>query len=183
MIMSLFGKKQPENVIPITIDLCDDHFILNGKQFTIPARASELIEILGEPRRVADRNKDIKSYKEMVCEKTNLAPEKFSVMDYYWDNLGLMASTNDQKTVYCFWIKLGDAKKYPMEMAKYNFRGTLLINGRPWHEVVEERSGGGTFYMKLGKLHANVIRYGTKLKDVKQFQIQLNDGEEFRYFE
>ena len=182
--MSLFSKKQPADIIPVTIDLCDDYFVLNGKQFTIPARASELIEILGEPRRVADRNKDIKNYKEMICKEHNLSPDKFSVMDYYWDNLGLMASTHDAKTVYCFWIKLGDAKKYPMEMTKYNFQGTLLINGRPWQEAVEEKGGKShTFYMKLGKLHANVIRYGTKAKDVKQFQVQLNDGEEFRYFD
>lgn len=182
--MSLFGKKQPKDVIPVTIDLCDDYFDLNGKQFTIPARVSELIEILGEPRRVADRNKDIKNYKETVCEKYNLSPDKFSVMDYYWDDLGLMASTHEQKTVYCFWIKIGDARKYPMKMAKYNFQGTLLINGRPWQEVVEEKNRNShTFYMKLGKIHANVIRYGTKAKDVKQFQIQLNDGEEFKYFD
>lgn len=82
--------------------------------------------------------KDIKAYKEMVCDNYNLPPEKFSKMDYYWDNLGLMASTHEQKTVHLFWIKLGDARKYPAKMAKYNFSGTLLINGRPWQEVVEE---------------------------------------------
>lgn len=181
--MFLFGKKQPKDVIPITIDLCDDYFVLNGKQFTIPARVSELVEILGEPRCVADRNKDIKTYKEMVCEKYNLSPEKFSEMDYYWDDLGLMASTHEQKTVRCFWIKIGNARKYPMKMTKYDFSGTLLINGKPWQEVVEERKGSGTFYMKLGKIHAYVIRYGAKAKDVKQFQIGLNDGEEFTYFD
>ena len=184
--MSLFRKKQPADVMPVTIDLCDDYFVLNGKQFTIPVRVSELIEILGQPRCVADRNKDIKGYQgyqEMVCEKYGLSPEKFSVMDYYWDDLGLMATTHDTKTGYCFWIKLGDARKYPMAMAKYNFQGTLLIHGRPWQEVVEEKGGKSTFYMKLGKIHANVIRYGPKIKDVKQFQIQLNDGEEFKYFD
>lgn len=182
--MSLFSKKQPKDIIPVMIDLCDDYFVLNGKQFTIPARVSELVSILGEPRCVADKNKGIKSYKEMVCKNYNLPPEKFSEMDYYWDNLGLMASTHEGKTVYCFWIKLGNAKKYPMKMAKYNFSGTLLINSRPWQEVVEEIGGNNhTFYMKLGKLHANVIRYGTKVKDVKQFQVSLNDGEEFKYFD
>ena len=139
--MSLFGKKLPKDMIPVTIDLCDDYFVLNGKQFTIPARVSELIDILGEPRCVADRNKDIKGFKEMVCGKYNLSPRKFSQMDYYWDQLGLMVSTHEQKTVYCFWVKLGEAKRYPMEMAKYNFSGTLLINGRPWQEVVEETGG------------------------------------------
>ena len=182
--MSLFGKKQPKDIIPVTIDLCDDYFVLNGKQFTIPARISELIDILGEPRCVADRNKGIKSYKEMVCKNYHLSPEKFSEMDYYWDNLGLMVSTHERKTVHCFWIKLGDAKKYPMEMTKYNFSGTLLINSRPWQEVVEEIGGNRhTFFMKLGKLHANVIRYSTKAKDVKQFQVGLNEGEEFKYFD
>ena len=95
-----------------------------------------------------------------------------------------MASAHERITVYCFWVKLGDTKKYPMEMAKYNFPGTLLINSRPWQQVVEELGGNRhTFYMKLGKLHANVIRYGTKAKDVKQFQVSLNDGEEFKYFD
>ena len=71
-----------------------------------------------------------------------------------------------------------------MEMTKNNFSGTLLINSSPWQEVVEEIGGNNhTFYMKLGKLHANIIRYGTKAKDVKQFQVGLNDGEEFTYFD
>lgn len=181
--MLLFGKTQPKDVIPVTIDLCDDYFVLNGKRFTIPAKVSELVEILGEPRCVADKNKSIEAYKEMVCEKYNLPAEKFSEMTYYWDNLGLMASTHERKTVHCFWIKLGNARRYPMEMAKYNFSGTLLINGKTWQEVVEERGGSGTFHMKLGKIHANVIRHGTKAKDVKQFQVGLNAGEEFKYFD
>ena len=89
-LVLLFSKKQPKNIIPVTIDLCDDHFILNGKQFTIPARASELVVILGEPRCVADRNHEIKSYKEIICEKYNLSPERYAMMDYYWDDLGLI---------------------------------------------------------------------------------------------
>ena len=182
--MLFFGKKQPKDIIPVTIDLCDDYFVLNGNRFTIPANVTELIEILGEPRCLADKNKNIKAYKEMVCEKRNLPAEKFAEMDYYWDDLGLIASTHERKTVHCFWIKLGNAKKYPMEMAKYDFSGTLLINGRPWKEVVEEVGGNRhTFYMKLGKIHANIVRYGKKAKDVKQFQIGLNDGEEFKYFD
>lgn len=184
MIMLLFGKRQPKDIIPITIDLCDDYFVLNGKQFTIPARVSELIDILGEPRCVADKHKGMKAYQEMVSEYYGLPPEKFSEMDYYWDTLGLMASTHERKTVRCFWIKIGKYKKYPMEMTKYNFSGTLLINNRPWQEVVEEIGRNGhTFRMKLGKLHADVIRCGTEAKDVKQFQIGLNDGEEFKYFD
>ena len=69
-------------------------------------------------------------------------------------------------------------------MPKYNFLGTLLINNHPWREVVEEMGGNKhTFCMSLGKLHANIIRYNTKAKDVKQFQISLNDSEEFKYFD
>lgn len=180
--MLLFRKK-PKDVISVTIDLCDDYFVVNGKQFTIPAKVSELVEILGEPRCVADRNKDDKTYKEIVCEKYNLSPEKFSMMDYYWDDLGLMASTYEKKTVSCFWIKIDNSRKYPMEMAKHNFSGTLFINGRPWQDVVEERKGNGTFYMKLGKLHAYVVRHGVKPKGVKQFQVSLNDGEQFEFFD
>lgn len=158
-IMSLFGKKKPKDSIPVTIDLCDDYFVINGKQFTIPARVSELIDILGEPRCVADR---------YDTER----------MNYYWDNFGLTASTYGRETVRSFRIKLG--KKYKTEM-KYIFQGTLFINSKPWQEVVEERGGNsGTFHMKLGKLHADVIRYGTK---TQEFQIGLNKGEEFQYFD
>lgn len=182
-IMSLFGKKKLKDSIPVTIDLCDDYFVINGKQFTIPARVSELIDILGEPRCVADRHKDTEIYKEIVYERYHLSPEKFSEMDYYWDDLGLMASTHERKTVYFFYVKLGNMKKYLMDTAE-NFPGTLLINSRPWQEVVEETGGNShTFHMKLGKLFADVIRSGTKAKDVKQFQIGLNKGEEFQYFD
>lgn len=181
--MPLFRKNKPRDVLPVTIELLDDYFIINGKQFTIPARASELIELLGEPRCVADRNKDVKSYKETVCKKYQLPPEKYSVMDYYWDDLGLMASTYEKKTVNCFWIKLGDDKRYPMEMAKCNFSGTLLVHGAPWQQTADNRSGKGTFYLKLGKLHAYVVRRGSKSKKVKQFQIGLNDAEDFYFFD
>lgn len=145
---------------------------------------SELIDILGEPRCVTGRNKEFKDYKEMICEKYNISPEKFLTVDYYWDDLGLMATTQDSKSVNCFWIKIGNTRKYPMEMTKYNFSGQLFINKRPWQEVVEEKGGRNhSFVIKLGKLHAFVVRYGTKAKDVKQFQVTLNDGEKFKPFD
>ena len=181
--MLFFKKKKPENVMPVTIELYDDHFTVNGKEFTIPARVSELIELLGEPRCVADKNKDDPSFKDMICKNHGLPPERFAEMDYYWDELGLLASTYDRKTVNCFWIKIAEDRRYPMQMTKYDFSGTLLIRGRPWQEVADERSGNGTFYLGLGKLHAYVVRRGRKAKGVKQFQISLNMDEEFTFFD
>ena len=182
--MALFQKKILQNKLPVTIDLRDDYFFVNGKQLTIPSRISDLTDIFGEPRLVADRNKESKFQKERICEKYNLSPDKYSEMDYYWDELGLLALTYDKKTVHCFWIKIGDSRKYPMEMPKSDFTGALMINGRPWQDVVTEKGGtSGTFKLKLGKLHAWVVRYGPKVKDVKQFQVLLNDDEKLGFFD
>lgn len=181
----IFQKKKPENTLPVLIKLFGDGFSVNGKQFTIPARISELIEILGEPRIVVGKNDAIKAAKERVCKNYNLPPKRYAEADFYWDDLGLLASTYDKKTVHCFWIKIGDAKKYPMKMPKYDFSGTLLIYDRPWQEVAMEKANhpSGTFYMKLGTLHAYVIRYGSKVECIKQFQIGLNDDQEFTFFD
>lgn len=70
--MLLFRKRQPEDIILITIDLCNDCFLLSRKQLTIPARVSDLIDILGQPLCVADKNKEIRSYMEMVCKNYTL---------------------------------------------------------------------------------------------------------------
>lgn len=38
-VMSLFGKKPPKDMIPVTIDLCDDYFVAEG---------DEVIKIINE---------------------------------------------------------------------------------------------------------------------------------------
>ncbi len=180
----LFQKKKPNDVLPVTIDLNEDHFVLNGKQFKLPVRISELTEILGEPRIVSDRNKDVKAYKERICEKYDLSPEKYALTDYYWDDLGLLASTFEKKTVHSLIVKLGDSKKYPMDMPKYDFSGTLTVRGKNWQDIVEESAvTSGTFKLKLGTLHAYVVRYGKKVKDTKQFQLSLNDDQKLEFFD
>ena len=40
--MALFQKKKLQNKLPVTIDLRDDYFFVNGKQLTIPSRISDL---------------------------------------------------------------------------------------------------------------------------------------------
>ena len=41
-MMALFQKKKLQNKLPVTIDLRDDYFFVNGKQLTIPSRISDL---------------------------------------------------------------------------------------------------------------------------------------------
>ena len=176
LFRTLFNGKKTEETLAVTLDVHDDGFTLNGREFTLPARLSELVEILGEPY-YTDKMK--KAY----CEDYNKSPEWFRPGDYYWDNAGLIAFTFEQKTVHALVVHFRKSKFVPM--TECGFSGTFTINGKPWQESCVGRSGG-TFNLPLGeKLHMYVIRVGNPDKEtsVRQFQLGMCDRENLTFFE
>ena len=63
---SLFGKKEDPGSVSVKLDLIDNGFILNDREFSFPARASEVSKILGSARVVQDQYdpKMMEIYKE-----------------------------------------------------------------------------------------------------------------------
>ncbi len=176
----LINKKPNIECAPITIDLNENGFAVNGVQFPFPARASELIKLLGEPR-IAE-NQYMEKVAEIYCEKFGFDRESFSAYDYYWDDIGIFARTFEHETVHSLFIYFGKCK-YPMPMPKCAFSGTLLINGRPWQERVLVE-GGLRGAVPLGKNHIYVSRYGNiaKEKSVRVMELAL-DRNKLEFFD
>lgn len=175
------NKKQNNESVPVTLDLRDNGFILNGTSFPFPARASELIKLLGEPR-IAE-NQYMDKLKEIYCKEYHFDSASFNPWDYYWDNAGIIARTFEHETVHSLIIYLRKSK-YPFPMPKCIFSGTLLINGQTLHEYIL-KEGSLRNYLQLGNIHCNVSIYGknTNEKDVCVMQLGLNDDVKLEFFE
>ena len=132
LLSNLFSKKQSNESVPVTLDLRYNGFILNGISFPFPARTSELIKLLGEPR-IAE-NQSMENVREIYCKEYNFNP-----WDYFWDNIGLFARTFEHETVHSLLIYFRKSK-YPFPMLKCGFWGTLLINEKSWQECILKRA-------------------------------------------
>lgn len=183
--MGLFGrlwhKKQALESVSVTLDLRDNGFMLNGVSFPFPARASELIKVLGEPR-IAE-NQSMEYVRELYCKKYHFDPDTFCPWDYYWDSMGLFARTFDHETVHSLFIYLGKSS-YPFPMPKCAFSGTLLIHGNPWQECILKK-GGLSGAVPLGNLHLEVSLHGrdTDEKAVKVMALCLNHNVPLTFFD
>ena len=101
--MNFFDKlletKKMKNGQPITLNLHEGGFELNGQTFSFPASASELIKVLGEPRCVEI------DYTELVrkglSKDYGFDIDSFHPMRYYWDNFGIEGQTYDQENWSC----------------------------------------------------------------------------------
>lgn len=174
-----FKKKEKAFDNQIKLDLIDNGFVLNGHQFPFPARASELIKILGEARIVEDQCPD--SLKEVYCEEYGFDINTFNPWDYYWDELGLLARTYDHETIHMLTISLRPSG-YPFPMPKKCFIGTLLVHGNPWHnEVVKSRGGS----LQFDKCYASVHSNGNikKEKSIRHLEFKLKSKEKLVFFD
>ena len=180
----LFGKKEPPEVMPVTIDLQDSGFVLNGRRFPFPVRLSALKQVLGEPRTTGLIDPFYTPERlEAVRKRCAAHPECFAPGRHYWDDLGLAAKTYDQETVYCLTVFLRKSK-YPLSMPRSPFRGRLLIRGEVWQTQVLGKKRNRAV-LPLGTIHLSVISFGRKggEKAVKHFELSLNHTEELVLFE
>lgn len=178
-IKNLFGKSPKTQDNQITLNLVDNGFVINGHEFAFPARASELVKVLGEARIVADQCPE--SLREVYCEEYGFDIETFHPWDYYWDELGLLARTYDHETVHKFSISLNPSK-YPFPMPKECFTGTLLVHGNHWHDETIKSRGGS---LQFDRCFASVHSYGNikKEKSISHLEFGLKSKEKLVFFE
>ncbi len=171
------SKKTYDN--QVTLDLIDNGFVLNDHPFPFPARASEMIKILGEARIVEDQCLD--DVKEVYCEEYGFDINTFNPWDYYWDELGLLARTYDHETIHMFAISLRPSG-YPFPMPKKCFTGTLLVHGNPWHDEVVKNRGGS---LQFDKCYASVHSNGNikKEKSISHLEFKLKSKEKLVFFD
>ena len=100
----IFGNSKKTEDNQMTLDLIDNGFVINGHPFSFPARASELLKVLGDARIVENQYDD--KMREIYCEKYGFDIDSFCPWDYYWDELGLLARTFDHETIHMFAINL-----------------------------------------------------------------------------
>ena len=136
----LFGAKKMETGKPITLNLHEGGFELNGQTFAFPASASELIKVLGEPRKVEIDYTD--NVRKGLSEDYGIDFDSFHPMRYYWDDFGIEGKTSDQENIHDIMIFFGKSK-YPLPPTKCAFYGTLLFDGQPWQEIVLKKGYGG----------------------------------------
>ncbi len=129
---NMFSKKAAEGT-PITLEISESGFAVNGVSFPLPASVSELTKALGEPR-VAE-NQHMPQVMSIYCEKYGFNPEVYNPMEYYWDDMGIFVCSHDGETAHSLFISLGKCK-YPFPMPKCCFSGSLFIGGKPWEEAV-----------------------------------------------
>ena len=163
-----FGKNEDPGSTSVKLDLIDNGFILNDREFSFPARASEVSKILGNARIVQDQYdpKMMETYKE----KYGLDP--FNPWDYYWDEAGLIARTYDHETIHELFVYIHTKRDYPFPMPEHTFSGTLLIHGKPWEESAVGHYGGA---VQLGKLGAYVLGNCKKAQTIWILEVFMKD--------
>ena len=170
----IFGNSKKTEDNQMTLDLIDNGFVINGHPFSFPARASELLKVLGDARIVENQYDD--KMREIYCEKYGFDIDSFCPWDYYWDELGLLARTFDHETIHMFAINLNPSK-YPFPLPKKYCTGTLLVHGNHWHDEIVKRRGGS---LQFDKCFASVHSNG-KIKKEKsifhlEFKLKVDDN-------
>lgn len=166
----LFGTKKMEAGQPITLNLHEGGFELNGQAYSFPASASELIKALGEPRYVEIDYTE--SMREWLGKKYGFDVDSFRPMRYYWDDFGIVATTYDHENIHDIVIFFGKSK-HPLPPTKCAFSGTLLFDGQPWQEIVLKKGYGGVHRFENSIVCISVYGNKTKEKNMKVMEWML----------
>ena len=159
--MGLFDKLKKMNPgKPITMNIHENDFEIDGVSLDFPSKISEMKRILGEPRAV-----DIELSEEMreaFSKDYGLSPDIFHPKRYYWDEYGIVASAYDQENSANIVIFFGKSK-YPLSTTECAFSGTLLFDGQPWQELILGEESKDDYRMNNSWVHASI--YGNKTKE------------------
>lgn len=132
----LFGKKKPS---VSHIDLNEQGIVIDGKQIDFPMHIDILVELLGKPRATEFKlDPETRAFLERRAGKGMVTNR----VNYAWDELGLLAYTNNGKVVSCFSIQL---KPTTLKYAPTSvFPGEVTINGSDWFSAMST-GGDGQF--------------------------------------
>ncbi len=166
----LFGSKKMEEGQPITLNLHEGGFELNGQAFSFPASVSEVVKVLGEPRKVEIEFTDL--VRKGLSKDYGFDVDSFHPMRYYWDYFGIEASTYDHETLHNIVIFFGKSK-HPLPTTECAFSGTLLFDGQPWQEIVLKEGYGGVHRFEDSIVCISIYGNKTKEKNVKVMEWML----------
>ncbi len=169
-IDKLFGTKKMKEGQPITLNLHEGGFELNGQTFSFPASASEVVKVLGEPRKVEINFTDL--VRKGLSKDYGFDVDSFHPMRYYWDCFGIEASTYDHETLHNIVIFFGKSK-HPLPTTECAFSGTLLFDGQPWQEIVLKEGYGGVHRFENSVVCISIYGNKTKEKNVKLMEWML----------
>ena len=135
LFQTLFGKSTANESVSsksISIDICDDHFMINGTKLDLPVHIDALTAVLGKPRSVSFKTKaeDREFLEELHSEPVT------NRVNYTWDALGLKCYTLNGKVVNTFGICTQPQTNNAPSNPKGLFEGKLTVNGQPWFPVV-----------------------------------------------
>lgn len=179
--MGLFdGFKELNPGKPITMNIHENGFEIDGRPLDFPAQISEMKKILGEPRTV-----DIELAEKMrvsFSEDYGISPDKFYPKRYYWDEYGIVASAYDQENSANIIIFFGKSK-YPLPPTEHSFAGTVLFDGQPWQEVILGKEDTDGYRMKSSWVHTSIYGNRTKEKNMKVMEWLLTSDAKKEFVE
>ena len=177
--MALFGGNKLNPGKPITMNIHENGFEIDGKTLDFPAKISEIKKVLGEPRAV-----DIELTEKMkvsYSEDYGINPDSFQPKRYYWDDYGMVASAYDQENSANIVIIFGKSK-YPLAPTECAYSGTVLFDGQPWQELILGKDMDG-YRMKNSWVHASIYGNRTKEKNMKVMEWLLNSEAKKEFLE
>ena len=122
----------------ISINVTEEHIEINGKQYTLPIKMEELVQLFGEPVKHTFGKVNIEFLTQEQNDMINNSVSEQRA-NFAWNELGLYAFTNEGKYAKALMVRLRprvdrDAPEhYPTNM----FGGTLTINGEHWFEFLK----------------------------------------------
>ncbi len=159
--MGLFGRAtELEKGKQISLNLHEGEFELEGQKFTFPSELAELKKILGEPRIEPIEYTDL--VRRGLCEDYGFNMEDFRPSRFYWDEYGIVASSYDQMLIHDIVIFFGKSK-FPLPTTKCSFFGDIMLDGRPWQQIVLDKSFSGSYPFESSSVHFSI--YGNKTKE------------------
>lgn len=165
-----YGLQKMETGKPITLNIHEGGFELDGKEYAFPASATKLKKVLGEPRVV-----DIEfaaSIRKGIAEDYGFIEENFHPVRYYWDEYGIVASAYDQENIGDIVIFFGKSQ-FPLPTTKCAFSGMLLFDGKPWQEVVTKSGYDGAHRFENSLVHTAIYGKRSKTKNLKVMEWML----------
>ena len=173
--MELFGWKKLNPGKPITINIHENGFEIDGKTLDFPSKISEMKKVLGEPRDV-----DIEFAEKIriaISEDYGIDPDSFRPKRYYWDDYGIVANAYDQENCKNIVIFFGKSK-YPLPTTKCAFSGTVLFDSQPWQELILGKEYKDGYRMKDSWVHVHIYGNRTKKKNMKVMEwLLMSDAE------
>lgn len=170
----------------IAVNVTEEYVEINGKQFSLPIKMEELVELFGEPVKHTFGKVNIECLSQEDNDMINRSVSEQRA-NFAWDDLGLYAFTNESKYAKTLMVRLrprvdrDDPEQYPKNM----FGGTLTISGAHWFEFLKPVKPKYSNSDSKGRVLGRHIIYGSfterEFKDKKRtdrhysyIQISLN---------